>query len=371
MSTTRQPWDGFVPDVMPSLIPEELEQFAHKRILITGAGGFIGSALARHLAHLGLERLIFLDIAEHGLYRLEQDLQGTQSASNAVYKIGSVCDASLLQELFAEYEPHMIFHAAALKHVPLLETNALAAAETNVLGTQIIVDTALQFRAERVVFLSTDKAVEPISVMGATKRLAELVIFAARERCERSSMCAVLRLCNVLGSTGSVAPLFARQIARGGPLTITDPEATRFFISIDDAARCLLYAALSPAETGLSIPIVGPARRIADLAEYLRQRSLLVTDELDVVYTGLRTADKLHEQFIAPTESLRTSKVDRYCLAVNSASLPVAKVDAILEELRAAVRHRSLDLVMKLIQRAVPEYTESRKLATSPGEMHL
>ena len=359
MSKAGHSWDGFLEDRVRPLSPEEHTFFRGKRVLITGGGGYLGSALARALAGLGLEQLVLLDTAEYGLYRLEQDLAQDLVHHPApfhrpalTYLLGSVGDSRLLQQLFTRHAPEIVFHTAALKHVPLLETNALAAAETNILGTQALVHQALRHATASFVFLSTDKAVVPSSLMGATKRVAEQIVLSEHRR-GRTAL-RVARLCNVLGSTGSVAPLFARQALAGGPLTVTDAEATRYFLSTVDAVRFLLRAACTPAPTGLIAPNAGAPRRIEDLARFLLQQ-LAANRPVPITHTGLRPADKLHEQLVAPAETLVPHPDTAAFLQINSA-WDEALLDPALADMRLALTSRNTAALIRAIRRAVPEY---------------
>ncbi len=319
MNTQGRLWSGFLPEFLQKSAGPQPQHLAGKRILVTGAGGYLGSALARRLAPMAAQ-LILLDSAEYGLYRLERGL-GFISHNPPRYLVGSVSNAALMRRLFADHAPQIVFHAAALKHVPLMETNALAAAETNILGTQICLEAAIQAGVKRFILLSTDKAVAPVSIMGATKRIAEQLTLAAGFT--------AIRLPNVLGSTGSVAPLFVKQVWSGGPVTVTHPEAMRFFVSLRQATANLLSAGAP----GLFIPRTGPARRITELAEHMIARS--GRPGVMIQYIGLRPADRLHESLTAPGE--RVLEGTACLLAVESPQPEPATLQETIESIREAV----------------------------------
>ncbi len=350
-------------DHLPPLSAAELSRFAGKRVLITGAGGYLGSALARQLAGTQVAHLTLLDLAEHGLYRLDQRLHAQRERPTYSLVVGDVGDHALLEEVFTDSLPDIVFHAAARKHVPLMEENLFAAAETNVLGTLALVEAAERFGTESFVLLSTDKAVAPISVMGATKRIAEQSVLAARGRQHGGTNFTCLRLCNVLGSTGSVAPLFARQMATGGPITVTHPEATRFFLSRHDAVRHLLRTSLAVTQSGLLVPQPHDALRVEDLAHFLLARNPLSQGAIAITYTGLRAADKLHEQLFGEAETVAGSP---YAGAAEITSpFNAEHLESSLPVLAEAVASRDRQGLLHALGQLVPDYHAVSALETA------
>ena len=283
-----------------------------RRVLVTGAAGSIGRELSRQIAALLPARLTLIDQWEHGVYQLEQEFKG----ENIFCAIADVRNEKRLADIIAQEKPELIFHAAAYKHVPLMETNHLQAIDTNILGTWHLLAAALRYTATlpaeksvRMVNISTDKAVQPENIMGITKRVAELLVFnAARESGGRLKTTSV-RFGNVLGSSGSVVPLFWEQIQRGGPVTVTHPEMERFFMTIPEAVRLVLHAAALEEETDCILALdMGKPVRITELAE----RLILLAgkkphSEIAITYTGIRPGEKLKEELFWETNSVRTS----------------------------------------------------------------
>ncbi len=276
-----------------------------KSILVTGAGGSIGSELCRQLARFGPRKLVLFEQSEFALYTLEQWFSVHMPDIELVSLAGDVKDAPRLAEIFAAHVPQVVFHAAAYKHVPLMEVgNAWQAVRNNVLGTLQVAECAARFGAERFVLISTDKAVNPTNVMGATKRLAEMVC-EALHRQDGSTQFEMVRFGNVLGSTGSVIPKFQEQIARGGPVTVTHPEITRYFMSIPEAAQLVLQAAAMGQGGEIFVLDMGEPVKIVDLARKMIHLSGYPEGEIRIEFTGLRPGEKLYEELLADAEHTR------------------------------------------------------------------
>jgi FlaA1/EpsC-like NDP-sugar epimerase len=331
--------------------PALRECISGKTLLITGAGGSIGSALARFASTCDPKALIVLDSNEHGLHALEQSFD-LSSKPTLIPVLGSVCDSALLSELFALYRPQIIVHAAACKHVPLMERNPLAAASTNVLGTDALLQAALEHGAAQLIMVSTDKAVLPVSIMGATKRLAELLLFAHPETALQRK---AVRLGNVLGSSGSVGPIFLKQIMESGPVTVTHRDARRFFLTLDHAV-ILLVTALSPEyKTGILIADLGPARTVEELARYLIARTARERQGIEILFTGLRPGDKVEEHLSAPYERVLAQENNLFS-TIQSEKMAATDAHAIVERIALSVRDRDLRLLLETVCKAVPEY---------------
>jgi FlaA1/EpsC-like NDP-sugar epimerase len=333
-----------------------------RRVLITGAGGSIGSALSHAAAASLPASLVLLDSSENGLYQVDRSLHEAGSREH-VSLLGDVCNSDTLDRALTEHRPEIIFHAAALKHVPLMEQNPFAAVEQNVFGTYALAHSAIAHEVEQIVLVSTDKAVEPRSIMGASKRIAELLLLSL-PGCTRVK---VTRLCNVMGSQGSVLPLFLEQIALGGPVSVTHPEAQRYFITLDEAVRVLFAALDVESDKALILPSVGPAVRILDLARYLiaHHQSLA-----SIEFTGLRPGDKLSEQLVSSRESLRSQdELGGSGLRTIDTPIPAAaEMSDALDTLRDAARGRDLQELLRAIRFLVPEYQPSSLILAARKE---
>jgi FlaA1/EpsC-like NDP-sugar epimerase len=291
------------------------QALAGRTVLITGAGGSIGSELCRQLARYAPTRLVLFDQSEFNLYRIDQELAESHPALPRVPLIGDVKDPALLRQAFAAWRPQVVFHAAAYKHVPLMEhDNAGAALANNTLGTWHAARAAAEAGAERFVLISTDKAVNPTNVMGASKRAAEQVILGLAARHAGTRFMAV-RFGNVLGSSGSVIPRFKEQIAKGGPITVTHPDIIRYFMTIPEAARLVLQAAAIGHTGQVLVLDMGEPVKIVDLARDLIRLSGHAVDEIPIVFSGLRPGEKLYEELLAESDTTLPTTVPRLRIA--------------------------------------------------------
>ena len=281
---------------------------AGKVVLVSGAGGSIGSELCRQLARFAPARLILFEHSEFALYSVEQWFAVHAPTISLVPMAGDVRDAGRLAEVFDAYHPRVVFHAAAYKHVPLMEVgNAWQAVCNNVTGTLLVAESAMRIGVERFVLISTDKAVNPTNVMGATKRLAEMVCEALHRKGSDTQF-EMVRFGNVLGSTGSVIPKFQDQIARGGPVTVTHPEITRYFMSIPEAAQLVLQAAAMGQGGEIFVLDMGEPVKIVEMARKMIHLCGYTDDDIRIEFTGLRPGEKLYEELLADSEHTRQTQ---------------------------------------------------------------
>jgi FlaA1/EpsC-like NDP-sugar epimerase len=290
---------------------------ADSTVLVTGAGGSIGSELCRQIAAFKPRQLVLFELNEFALYKMEQEFLANFPDIRTTYAIGDIKDRARVAQVVSQFQPKVVFHAAAYKHVPLMEhENAWQAILNNVFGTYVVGETAIRHGVEKFVLISTDKAVNPTNVMGASKRLAEMVCQALQQSVHyrknneetpaRGTSFVMVRFGNVLGSAGSVIPKFREQIAKGGPVTVTHSEITRYFMSIPEAAQLVLQAALMGKKEGgaeIFVLDMGEPVKIADLARDMIRLSGLSEEDIKIVYNGLRPGEKLHEELLADDEN--------------------------------------------------------------------
>lgn len=295
---------------------EEISDYVKdEAILITGGGGSIGSELCRQIAKFQPRKLLILDIYENNAYDLQNELRHTyKDQLDFEIIIASVRDKARLREIFDKYKPSVVFHAAAHKHVPLMESNAVEAIKNNVFGTFNVAQCADEFGVKKFVLISTDKAVNPTNVMGATKRFAEMII-QSLDKQSKTEFVAV-RFGNVLGSNGSVIPLFKKQISQGGPVTVTHPEITRYFMTIPEAAQLVIQAGAMASGGEIFVLDMGECVKIDDLArDLIRLSGYIPGVDMEIEYTGLRPGEKLYEELLLAEEGIRTTKHEHIFVA--------------------------------------------------------
>jgi O-antigen biosynthesis protein WbqV len=332
-----------------------------KRVLVTGAGGTIGAELARQIAALGPKELILLEFGEYNLYRIELEARETFPDLRLRAILADVRDAARLEQIFRDEKPELVFHAAAVKHVPIAEENIREAILTNVHGTRLVADCAAKAKVNAMVLISTDKAVHPSSVMGATKRLAEMYC-QALDLASTDTRFITVRFGNVLGSTGSVVPRFQEQLAKGGPLTVTHPDITRYFMTVREAVELVLQASALGAKPGdqrgkVLVLDMGSPVKIADLArQMIRLAGYRPDEDIKITYTGLRPGEKLHEELFAASEELIPSAADGVKLAKSPTS-DLAQLRDSLADMAALLQKGAEEpIAVSYLARLVPEF---------------
>ena len=326
-----------------------------KRVLVTGAGGSIGSEICRQVARFNPAKIVLFDNAETPLFHIERELVDKFPDLRLYAIMGDVRDRARVDGVFDEFQPEVVFHAAAYKHVPMMELNPAEAASNNVRGTRNVANASDAVRVERFVMISTDKAVNPTNVMGATKRAAELYVQALSERSKTQFV--TVRFGNVLGSAGSVIPVFKEQVAAGGPVTVTDPEVTRFFMTIPEASQLVLQAGILGKGGEILVLDMGEPVKIVHLAEELiRLSGLEPYKDIDIVFTGLRPGEKLYEELLIDGEGVQPTSHKKICVA-RSMKVNEEKLNLQLEDLYQHARDIDLDGVCRLLREIVPEYT--------------
>ncbi|TWO72276.1 polysaccharide biosynthesis protein [Caenimonas sedimenti] len=331
------------------------ELFAGQVVLVTGAGGSIGSELCRQIARFGVVRLVCVDASEYAIYQLEQELRQAHPQMHGAYYTANVREFDRLRALCEKHRPAVVFHAAAYKHVPLMEEdNEIEALRTNVAGTLNAAKAAAACGARRFVMISTDKAVNPTNVMGASKRLAELLVQSVAAG-EPGTQFVSVRFGNVLGSSGSVVPLFTTQIARGGPLTVTHPDIVRYFMTIPEAAQLVLQAGLMGRSGQIFVLDMGEPVKIVDLARMLIRLSGKTEQDIPITYSGLRPGEKLYEELMANDETTEPTPHAKLRIAKSSGAPP--QVENVTRWLAEAGPAPEPQAVRDWLRSYVPEYS--------------
>jgi FlaA1/EpsC-like NDP-sugar epimerase len=332
--------------------------FSGRRILITGAAGSIGSEIARLLVPFSPSLLILLDQAESPLHELELEIREKYSFGNFEAVIGDVSNSERMQRLFDLLKPQIVFHAAAYKHVPMMENNPSEAVNTNVLGTKVLADLAVEYNVEKFVLISTDKAVNPTNVMGATKRIAEIYVQSLNRIAAQKSKTKFIttRFGNVLESNGSAIPRFRKQIEEGGPVTVTHPDITRFFMTIPEACRLVLEAGAMGKGGEIFIFDMGHSIKIADLAKKMVQLSgLTIGKDIQIEYTGLRPGEKLYEELLNDSENTTATHHPKIMIAkVKEYDFPVIEEE--ITELISLFGRQNNEMLVRKMKQIVPEF---------------
>lgn len=339
------------------------EYIKNKRVLVTGGGGSIGSELCRQIMKFNPKKLVVLDIYENNAYDLQMELNRAYPLNKPEIVIASVRDMDRLEDIFRKYDPHIVFHAAAHKHVPLMEDSPGEAIKNNVFGTLNLTRCANKYGTKRFVMISTDKAVNPTNVMGATKRICEMIVQTAQQESKTEFVC--VRFGNVLGSNGSVIPLFKKQIEEGGPVTVTDKRITRFFMTIPEASQLVLQAASYAKGGEIFVLDMGQPVKIYDLAKNLiRLSGFKPGVDIKIVECGLRPGEKLYEELLMDEEGLTNTSHNKIFIG-QPINIKKEHLDAMLDKLKAAAESDDNELIKDAVAEAVPTYVR-RKTTAAP-----
>jgi len=335
----------------------DLAQFAPlhqgRSVLITGAGGSIGSSLSQAILCHHPKVLVGLDSSESSLHDL---CTSSVAPQRPLALLGSVCDTPLLEEIFRIHRPEIIYHAAAFKHVAIAENNPFEVMRNNVLGTHCVAQAAMRHGTEQVLTISTDKAVDPTSILGASKRIAELLMLAFNSS---QPLMKAVRLANIWGSRGSVVPLFLRQISAGGPLTVTHPAVQRYFMSMS-SALAVIFTAAAGKDGGIFVPELENQIPVLRVAQSLIQHTGLTEDAIPIVFTGLRPGEKMEELLVARQETRYA--INDILAGLASPTVLPQEIIGLMEALRDALQRRSLPDLLNIVLALVPEYRPSESL---------
>jgi len=329
------------------------QEIAGQVVLITGAAGSIGSELVRQICEFHPAKLICVDQAETPMFHLQNELEQRRVKDYKII-IADICDELKMKQIFSEFRPALVFHAAAYKHVPMMELNPSEAVRNNVLGTRLLADMAMEFHAKKFVFISTDKAVNPTNVMGASKRIAEMYVQSHDKKAETRFI--TTRFGNVLGSNGSVIPLFRKQIESGGPVTVTDANVTRFFMTIPEAVSLVLEAGTMGQGGEIFIFDMGKSVKILDLAQKMILLSgLTLGKDIQIEFTGLRPGEKLYEELLADKENTLPTYHERILIA-RVESRDAAAIDSDIKLLSGLVNEDNYTEIVRKMKTVVPEF---------------
>lgn len=346
---------------------QQVSQFIRgKRVLITGAGGSIGSELCRQILKFQPAEMVLLGHGENSVFTIQQELEKTllnlkesgHSVPRLISFIADIRFANRLEQAFEQFRPQIVFHAAAHKHVPMMELNVCEAITNNVQGTRNLVDLAVKYRVGHFVMISTDKAVNPTNAMGASKRVAEMLVLQAARKINKPYV--VVRFGNVLGSRGSVVPTFKRQIAQGGPVTVTHPEMCRYFMTIPEAVQLVLQASVMGKGGEVFMLDMGQPVKIVDLAkELIHLSGYRLGENIDIVFTGLRPGEKLYEELFVPGEKYESTQHEKLFVVKNASGFVPEMLDFVLTALCRSAQRNDVDSIVFLLKQIVPGYQPS------------
>lgn len=345
------------------LDPEVCNYITGQTVLVTGGGGSIGSELCRQISKYKPERIVVFDIYENNAYMLKNQLDSYNKGKPELYiRIGSIRDEVRLREVFEEFRPTVVFHAAAHKHVPLMEDSPKEAVKNNIFGTYNVARTAIDFKVKRFVSISTDKAVNPANVMGATKRVTEMVVQYFQRKCGGSTLFAAVRFGNVLGSSGSVIPIFTEQIKDGGPVTVTHPDITRYFMTIPEASQLVAQAGGLAKGGEVFVLDMGEPVKILSLAENLiRLSGYKPYSEIGIEFSGLRPGEKLYEELVLEEESNERRMTANNKIFVTK---PLEMDDKLFEKKLEELRNAEESEIRGLLKEIVPNYVEQKEYSS-------
>ena len=341
----------------------DIEVFlSNKTVLVTGGGGSIGSELCKQIAKANPKKLIIVDNYENSTYDIQQELFFVYKKDlNLEVEIASVQDEDRIEEIFQRYKPNIIFHAAAYKHVPLMEDAPGQAINNNIFGTYNVVMASHRHQAERFVLISTDEAVNPTSVMGASKRFCEMIIQSMKGK--SSTEYVAVRFGNVLGSNGSVIPLFKKQIDMGGPVTITDKRIVRYFMTTREAVQLVLQAGSMANSSEIYVLDMGDAVKIIDLAENLiRLSGHIPYKDIDIIETGLRPGEKLYEEMLMNDENLVATVNQKIFIEGQKEEILIEDIEKKLDILSQALKRESAYEIKKALKQVVPTYKDPEEV---------
>lgn len=344
-------------------LPHEMlqETYSGSTIMVTGAAGSIGSEICRQLAKYTFKKLVLLDQSESGLFDLEFELRKTSLKQQLRVEVASIRDGAKMRKVFNMHKPDYVFHAAAYKHVPLMETFTSEAVLTNIFGTKLVADLAMDFKVKKFVMVSTDKAVNPSNIMGTTKRISEIYIQSLSDLPDSRTEFITTRFGNVLGSAGSVVRTFDKQIKAGGPITITHPEITRYFMTIPEASKLVLEAGKIGASGDILLFDMGTPVKIIDLAKRMIQLAGLKPGDIAIVQTGLRPGEKMYEELFKDSEEFAETYHPRILRAKRSPNVNHEFNSLLTELFEAAVSHEN-EIIPFLLRKMVPEFTSGSAL---------